>query len=185
MRSVSRRKQRLQPPEERSKSCNEQAVPGNSEYFQHAGFAQPRSVHAGHAGGVPLGRAHSDAGNQYGAFAGYVPEGTRLGSGIDRPLQWRQPSPADDFCAGHHAVHHGVDYFAVDGGGVALPGTIAEGRRAGAAEDHAVHAVLDDYSELVSIVYDREDFDVAEHEWRSAGVSPGLAVHADDDADAD
>src|SRR5580693_7339400 len=61
--------------EERSKSCNEQAVPGNSEYFQHAGFAQPRAVYSGHACGLSPGWAHSDAGNQYGAVAGYVPEG--------------------------------------------------------------------------------------------------------------
>ena len=47
MRSASRRRKRSRPPEERSKSCNEQAVPGNSEYFQHAGSAQSCAVYAG------------------------------------------------------------------------------------------------------------------------------------------
>src|SRR5580698_9628582 len=119
----------------------------------------------------------------------------RLGGHIPTPgintallqdmFQRGQPAPPDNFCAGHHAIHHGVDYFAIDGGGMALPGTVAERRRAGAAEDHAVHALFDDYSELVSIVHDREDLDDAEHEWRSAGVSPRCAFHADDHADAD
>src|SRR5271156_5917207 len=185
MRSASRRRRRSRPPEERSKSCDEQAVPSHSEYFQHAGLADPRAVYAGHAGGVSPGRAHSHAGNQYGAVTGHVPEGPRLGSGTDRPLQRRQPAPADDFCAGHHAVHYGFDYFAVDGGGVALPGAFAEGRRAGAAEDYAVHALPDDYFELVSVVHDREDLAAAEHEWRSAGVSPRCAIYPDDHADAD
>ena len=33
-----------------------------------------------------------------------------FGAGHDRPVQRRQSSPADDFRAGHHAVHHGVDH---------------------------------------------------------------------------
>ena len=108
-----------------------------------------------------------------------------LGARDYRPVQRRKLPPADDFCAGHHAVYHGIDHSPVAGGGVALSRAAAEGRRARPAQDHAIHALSDDHPERLSVVHHRADAAAAESVGPGAGLQPGRPVHPDDDADAD
>jgi hypothetical protein len=79
------------------------------------------------------------------------------------------------FALGHHAVHHGLHHFAVDGGGMAVPGAPAEGRRAGPAQNHAVHALPDDHFERVSVVHHRADADAPEPGRKSLVYIPARA----------
>ena len=62
----------------------------------------------------------------------------------------RQLAAADGLCAGNHAVYHGVDHSSVVGRGFAHPGKAEEGRRAGPAKDHGVHALAHRGPERVS-----------------------------------
>ena len=136
------------------------------------------------AGGVSARRVHSDAGNQYRPAAAAFRAEPGIGARHHRLVQRRQLPPADDFCARHHALHHGVDHFAIAGGRVALPRAFAEGRRTRPAKDHAIHALSDDYSERVSVLYHRADADAPESVRAGARLQPWAAIHSDDHADA-
>ena len=55
----------------------------------------------------------------------------------------QQPVADDDLRARRDAVHQRVDHPAAADGGLAVPRADLEGRRAGPAQDHAVHALPD------------------------------------------
>ena len=83
-----------------------------------------------------------------------LPAESGLGAGHHRPVQRRQFPPADHLRAGHHALHHRLDHPAADDGGLALPRALAERRRAGPAQDHAVHALPDDPAQHRAVAVD-------------------------------
>ena len=53
-----------------------------------------------------------------------------------------QSAAPDDFRAGDHALHHGVDHLAIADGCVRAIGQAAEGRRTRPQEDHPVDPLL-------------------------------------------
>ena len=84
------------------------------QHVPHSDLRNRMSVHAGDAGGLSPGRAHSHAGHQYRRAGAIFQAEPGLGAGHHRPVQRRQFPPHDDFCPGHHAVHHRIDHLAVD-----------------------------------------------------------------------
>ncbi len=101
---------------------------------------------------------------------------------IPRSVQRRDFPEADDFRAGHHALHHVVHYFAVADGGGSHAREIAERRRARTPQDHAMDALSDGDPGADSILRHRDG---------AAGSPAGLRhqsghrVHSDDHAQFD
>ena len=72
-----------------------------------------------------------------------------------RHVLGRQPVEGDGLRAGHHALHQRVDHPAAADGGVAVPREALEGRRAGPAQDHAVHPLRHDRAERRAVARHR------------------------------
>ena len=65
-----------------------------------------------------LGAHITTPGVNVAALEKFLQQPGRLLAGAGGSVQRRQPAAADGVCAGHHAVHHGVDYLPAADGGV-------------------------------------------------------------------
>ena len=73
----------------------------------------------------------------------------RLGSRHLRSIQRRQFPPFDDFCPGHHALHHLVHHPAVDDRGVPVPRASAKRGRTRPPQNHPIHPLPDDRLSII------------------------------------
>ena len=91
----------------------------------------------------------------------------------------------DDFCPGHHAVHHRIHHPAVDAGGFPVPGAPAKRRRTRPAKITQYTRYLTIVLSIVQSSTIATTLSVADIGGQSLVYHPGLAFLADDHSDAD
>ena len=119
-------------------------------------------------------------------LAQFFPAESGLGPRRHRPVQRRQFPPPDDFRAGHHAVHYGVDHPATDA--VVWP-YLERLQKEGELGRRKITQYTRYLTILLSVVQSLSIAVTLEQHRRpeqsAAGLQPGDRVRADDHPDAD
>src|SRR3989454_1077196 len=111
------------------------------ERLQDPRAEAPRPHHGRPAHRLPGRRPRADARHRRPRARARVRPGAEHAARHGRSLLRRQPPPAVDLRARHHALHLGVDHPAAAHRGDPHPGAAGQGGRGRAQEDHAVHAL--------------------------------------------